>query len=145
MANLGPATTVSTPVQNLSANQAIRLIGKINGASLSAVGDNIIPTINTSSFSVTGVIVTNASASLAQAAGALYTAAAAGGTAIVSPAALSAASSAGIVVSHTVASTANPGITAPQNTLYYRCTTANTAAATADVYVYGYVFDAQVN
>jgi hypothetical protein len=145
MSNPGPATTTNTGLQNLSSDQAIRLIGKINGASLSAVGDNIIPCIATSSFSVTAVIVTNASASLAQAYGALYTAPAAGGTAIVSAAALSAATGAGIVVAHTIASTANPGITAPQNTLYYRCTTANTAAATADVYVYGYVFDSLVN
>jgi hypothetical protein len=145
MANPGPASTTYPATQLLGSNQAIRLIGKLNAANLSVVGDNIIPTINTGSFSVTAVIVTNASVSLAQAYGALYTAPAAGGTAIVSAAALSAASSAGVVVAHSIASTANPGITAAQNTLYYRCTTANTAAATADVYIYGYVFDAQAN
>jgi hypothetical protein len=141
MSNPGPAITLNTPLQNLASDQAIRLIGKINGASLTVVGDNIIPCINTSSFSVTAVIVTNASASLAQAQGALYTAPAAGGTAIVTAAALSGATTAAKVVAHTVASTDNPSV----NTLYYRCTTINTAAATADVYVYGYVFDSQVN
>jgi hypothetical protein len=141
MANPGPATTTNTGLQNLSSDQAIRLIGKINGASLTVVGDNIIPCINTSSFSVTAVIVTNASASLAQAQGALYTAPAAGGTAIVTAAALSGATTAAKVVAHTVASTDNPSV----SNLYYRCTTINTAAATADVYVYGYVFDSQVN
>lgn len=141
MSNPGPAITTNTGLQNLSSDQAIRLIGKINGANLSVVGDNIIPCINTSSFSVTAVIVTNASVSLAQAQGALYTAPAAGGTAIVSAAALSGATTAAKVVAHTVASTDNPSV----NTLYYRCTTGNTAAATADVYVYGYVFDSMVN
>jgi hypothetical protein len=141
MANPGPATTTNTGLQNLSSDQAIRLIGKINGASLTVVGDNIIPCINTSSFSVTAVIVTNASASLAQAQGALYTAPAAGGTAIVTAAALSGATTAAKVVAHTVASTDNPSV----SNLYYRCTTINTAASTADVYVYGYVFDSQVN
>ena len=138
--NPGPASTTYAATQLLGSNQAIRLIGKVNGASLTVVGDNIIPCINTSSFSVTAVIVTNASVSLAQAQGALYTLPAAGGTAIVSAAALSGATTPAKVVAHSIASTDNPSV----NTLYYRCTTANTAAATADVYVYGYVFDNQV-
>lgn len=134
--NPGAATTVRMPTQQLNSNQAIRLIGKAIGVNLGAVGDTVVPTIDTNTFSVSQVIVTNASASLAQAAGALYTAAAAGGTAIVSPAALSAATTAAKVVSMTVASTDNPSV----NNLYFRCTTANTAAATGDVYVYGYDF-----
>lgn len=141
MSNPGPATTTNTGLQNLSSDQAIRLIGKANGVSMNAVADTAIPCIATNSFSVTNVIVTNASASLAQAYGALYTAPAAGGTAIVSPAALSGATTSAKVVSQTVASTDNPSV----NTLYYRCTTVNTATATADVYIYGYVFDSMVN
>lgn len=141
MSNPGPATTSNTGLQNLSSDQAVRLIGKANSVGLNAVADTVIPCINTGSFSVAYVLVTNASASLAQAQGALYTAPAAGGTAIVSPAALSGATTAAKVVSMTVASTDNPSV----NNLYFRCTTVNTAAATADVYVYGYVFDSMVN
>lgn len=141
MSNPGPATNTNTGLQNLSSNQAIRLIGKANGVNLGVIGDAVIPCINTSSFSVQSVIVTNASASLAQAQGALYTLPAAGGTAIVSPAALSACTTAAKIYSGSIASTDNPSV----NNLYYRTTTVNTAAATADVYVYGYVFDSQVN
>jgi len=134
--NPGPATTVRSPTQTLNSNQAIRLIGVAKGVSLNAVADTVIPTIDTSAFSVSQVIVTNASASLAQAAGALYTAPAAGGTAVVSPAALSACTTSLKIASMTVASTDNPAV----NNLYFRCTTINTAAATCDVYVYGYDF-----
>lgn len=145
MSNPGPAVTTNTPVQNLSSDQAIRLLGKVNGVSMNAVADTIIPMINTGSFSVSNVIVTNASASLAQAVAGTYTAAAAGGTTIVTAAALSGATGPSIVVQQIVASTANPGVTAPQNSLYFRVTTVNTAAATADVYIYGYAFDPLVN
>lgn len=134
--NPGGATTVRNPTQTINSNQAIRLIGVAIGVNLGAIGDTVIPTINTNAFSVSQVIVTNASVSLAQAQGALYTAPAAGGTAIVSPAALSAATTAAKIVSMTVASTDNPSV----NNLYFRCTTANTAAATGDVRVYGYDF-----
>jgi len=145
MSNPGPAVTSGVGIQNLSSNQAIRLLGKANSVSMNAVADTIIPMINTNSFSVAYVLVTNASASLAQAHGALYTAPAAGGTAIVADAALSGASSAAKVVQMTVASTDNPGVTNPQTNLYFRVGTVNTAAATADVYIYGYAFDNQLN
>ena len=141
MSNPGAAVTTNTGLQNLSSDQAVRLLGKANSVSLNAVADTVIPMINTSSFSVLYVLVTNASASLAQAAGAVYTATAAGGTAVVSPAALSGATSAAKVVSMTINSTDNPSV----NNLYFRCTTVNTAAATCDVYIYGYAFDAMVN
>lgn len=136
MSNPGAATTVRNPTQMLNSNQAIRLIGKATGVNCNAVADTIINTIDTASFSVTNVIVTNASASLAQAHGALFTAAAAGGTAIVSDAALSTCTTAAKIQSMTVASTDNPSV----NTLYFRIGTVNTAAATCDVYVYGYDF-----
>lgn len=141
MSNPGPATTSNTGLQNLSSDQAIRLLGKANSVSMNAVADTVIPMINTNSFSVTNVLVANASASLAQAHGGLFTAPAGGGTAIVADAALSGATTAAKVVSMTVASTDNPSV----NNLYFRVGTVNTAAATADVYVYGYAFDSQVN
>jgi hypothetical protein len=141
MSNPGPATTSNTGLQNLSSDQAVRLLGKANAVSMNAVADTVIPMINTGSYSVAYVLVTNASASLAQAHGGLFTAPAGGGTAIVSDAALSGATTAAKVVSMTVASTDNPSVP----NLYFRVGTVNTAAATADVYVYGYAFDSMVN
>jgi hypothetical protein len=82
---------------------------------------------------------------LAQAVAGTYTGPAASGTTIVTAAALSGATGPTIVVQQTVASTANPGVTNPQNVLYFRVTTVNTAAATCDVYIYGYAFDNQIN
>lgn len=133
-----PNSQTSTPLQNLSSNQAVRLIGSAFGVPVGSVGDTAIKPINTTSYSVLYCIVTNASVSLAQANAALYTAPLAGGTAIVSPAALSAATTALKVVSMTIASTDIPSTPL---TLTFRITTANTAAGTCDVYVYGYAFD----
>lgn len=132
MAN--PNTSTGYPVQNVSTNQSIRLIAYAKGANMGVAGDTALPTIATSRYSVTAVIVTNASASLAQAYGGLYTAPAAGGTCIVANAALSGATTAAKVVSQTVASTDAATVL----NLYYKTGTANTAAATADIYVYGY-------
>jgi hypothetical protein len=132
-----PNSQASTPLQNLSANQALRLIGSAKSVSMNAVADTVIPTINTAKYSALYVIVTNASASLAQAVAGLYTGPAAGGTTLVTAAALSACSGSTVVNQMTVASTA---VATSQN-LYFRVTTVNTAAATADVYVYGFAFD----
>lgn len=132
-----PNSQTSTPLQNLASNQALRLIGVAYGISMNAVADTVINPINTTKYSVASVFVTNATASLAQATGGLFTLPAAGGTAIVAAAALSGATTAQKVVSQTVASTDIP-TTVP---LYYRVAVVNTASATADVYVYGYAFD----
>jgi len=136
MSNPGPASTTGYPLENLSSNQAIRLLAYKYAVDMGTAGDTVIPTIATKNYSVSAVIVTNASASLAQAVAGLYTAPSGGGTTIVTTAALSALTTAAKVASMTVASTDR------QTTLnlYMRVTTANTAAATADVYVYGYDF-----
>jgi hypothetical protein len=133
-----PNSQLSTPLQNLSSNQQIRLLCQALNVSANAVADTPMALIDTSKFSVLYVIVTDASASLAQAHGALFTAPAAGGVTIVSDAALSGATDATIVVQHTVASTA---VVTNTQTLYYRVGTVNTAAANFDVYVYGFAFD----
>jgi hypothetical protein len=131
-----PATQLSTGLINLSSNQAIRLLAFAKSVNVGITGDTALPLIATAKYSVSNVIVTNASASLAQAVAGLYTATGGGGTTIVTTAALSAATGSTIVIQQTVASTA----VATVPNLYYRVTTANTAAATADVYVYGYDF-----
>ena len=133
MANPGPATTVSNHPQNLSSNQALRLLASYQGVNVNATGDTVLPILDTTSYSVSNVIFTNASVSLSSAAAGLFTAPGASG-AIVSNAALSALTSASVVSQRTVASTAAQ---AGQN-LYLNVGTAQGAAATMDVFVYGY-------
>jgi hypothetical protein len=131
-----PNSTSSNHPQQLSSNQAIRLIGYAQGINLNATGDTVIPVINSTTYSVSNVVLTNASTSLTTAAAGLFTAPSAGGTAIVSNAALSGATGSAVVSQRTVASTAAQ---TGQN-LYWNVATAQGAAATGDVYVYGYDF-----
>ena len=134
MPNPGPSTTVANHPSNLATNQAIRLLASYQGVNVNATGDTVLPIINTDRYGVSNVIFTNASVSLTTAAAGLFTAPSAGGTAIVSNAALSAMTSASVVSQRTVASTA---AISGQN-LYVNVGTAQGAAATMDVFVYGY-------
>jgi hypothetical protein len=134
MANPGPATTVTNHPSNLATNQAIRLLASYQGVNVNATGDTVLPILNTGSYSVSNVIFTNASTSLTTALAGLFTAPSAGGTGIVANAALSALSASTVVSQRTVASTAAQ---TGQN-LYVNVGTAQGAAATMDVYVYGY-------
>lgn len=134
MANPGPATTVTNHPSQLATNQAIRLLASFQGVNVNATGDTVLPILNTGSYSVSNVIFTNASTSLTTAAAGVFTAPNAGGTGIVANAALSALTGATVVSQRTVASTASQ---AGQN-LYVNVGTAQSAAATMDVFVYGY-------
>jgi hypothetical protein len=134
MANPGPATTVTNHPSNLASNQAIRLLASYQGVNVNATGDTVLPVINTNSYGVSNVIFTNASVSLTTAAAGLFTAPSAGGTGIVANAALSAMTSSTVVSQRTVASTALQ----TGGNLYLNVGTAQGAAATMDVYVYGY-------
>ena len=134
MANPGPATTVTNHPSNLATNPAIRLLASYQGVNVNATGDTVLPILNTGSYSVSNVIFTNASTSLTTAAAGLFTAPSAGGTGIVANAALSALTGSTVVSQRTVASTAAQ---TGQN-LYVNVGTAQGAAATMDVYVYGY-------
>jgi len=136
MANPGPASTQSVHPSNLASNQAIRLLAVYTGVNVNATGDTVLPINNTTGYSVSNVIFTNASISLTTAAAGLFTAPSAGGTGIVANAALSALTGSTVVSQRTVASTA---LQAGQN-LYVNVGTAQGAAATMDVYVYGYDF-----
>jgi hypothetical protein len=137
MANPGPATTTTIHPQNVASNQAIRLLAVATGVNVNATGDQaVLQVLNTTNYSVSNVVFTNASTSLTTAAAGLFTAPSAGGTAIVSNAALSALTSSTVVSQRTVASTA---IQSAQN-LYLNVGTAQGAAATMDIYVYGYDF-----
>ena len=135
MANPGPATTVSNHPSNVSTNQALRLLAYYQGVNVNATGDTVLPIINSTSYSVSNVIFTNASVSLTTALAGVFTAPSASG-AIVSNAALSGLTGPTVVSQRTVASTAAQ---TGQN-LYVNVGTAQGAAATMDVYVYGYDF-----
>jgi hypothetical protein len=137
MSNPGPATTVTGNAQPLNSSQAIRLLGVVKGVNLNATGDTPVQIICSTTFSVSNVILTNASISLTNALAGVFTAPAAGGTAIVANAALSAATGPTIVSQRTVASTA--ALTNVPN-LFVNVGTAQGAAATADIYIYGYDF-----
>jgi hypothetical protein len=134
MANPGAATTVSNHPINLSSNQAIRLIGSAQSVNLNSVADTTAPILVAGRVSVAYVLVTNASTSLTTAQVAVYTAPSAGGTAVLSATALTGATTAAKVVNTAASST--DAITS--GNLYVRNTTAQGAAATADVFIYGY-------
>lgn len=134
MANPGPSTTVTNHPQNLTTNQAIRLLASAQSVNLNATGDTVMPVINTSRYSVSNVVFTNASISLTTAAAGVFPSAAAGGTAIVSNVALSGQTSAAVVTAATVNST----VAQTGQNIYFNVGTAQGAAATMDVFVYGY-------
>ena len=134
MSNPGPSTTVTNHPQTLATNQAIRLLASAQSVNLNATGDTVMPVINTARYSVSIVVFTNASTSLSTAAAGVFPSAAAGGTAIVSNVALSGQTSAAVVTAATVNNTA--ALTG-QN-IYFNVGTAQGAAATMDVFVYGY-------
>jgi hypothetical protein len=137
MANPGPASTQTIHPQNVLSNQAIRLLAVFTGVNVNATGDQAaLPIGNSTNYSVSNVVFTNASTSLTTALAGVFTAPSASGTAIVANAALSALTGPTVVSQRTVASTA---IQAGQN-LYVNVGTAQGAAATMDVYVYGYDF-----
>jgi hypothetical protein len=134
MANPGPASTNTIHPSNVASNQAIRLLASYQGVNVNQTGDTVLPINNTTNYSVSNVIFTNASTSLTTALAGVFTAPSAGGTGIVANAALSALTGSTVVSQRTVASTA---VQTGQN-LYVNVGTAQGAAATMDVFVYGY-------
>lgn len=146
--NPGPAVTqtpqdtaVQAPVNTnikpvVQGSFALRLLAVFRGIDANAVADTELPIINTNRYSVFQVVFTNASISLTTATGGVFTLPAAGGTAIVATAALSALTGPTIVSQRTVAAT---GVQTVQK-LYARVAVAQGAAATFDAYVYGYDF-----
>ena len=137
MANPGPASTVANHPQNLGTNQALRLLASYQSVNLAVTGDTVLPILNTGSYSVSNVIVTNASTNLSTATvplAGVFPAPGASGTAIVSNASLSALTGSTVVSQRTINSTAAQ---TTQN-LYFNVGTAASYAATVDVFVYGY-------
>jgi hypothetical protein len=140
MANPGPASSSPVHPQLLGSNQAIRLLAVATGVNLNATGDTIVPIINSSNWSVYQIIVTNASTSLTTAKAGVYPAASAGGTAFVAnTTALTGNTGSTVVNPLTVANTT---VQTGAN-IYINVGTAQGAAATADIYIYGYDFSVQ--
>lgn len=134
MSNPGPASTQSNHPSNLATNQALRLLASAQGVNLNAVADTVAPVLTSSRYSVQSVIVTNASVDLTTAQLAVYSGAGATGTAVKSAYALTGNSTPAKTV--VTAATSTDALTGTP--LYIRCTTAQGAAATADVFIYGY-------
>ena len=134
MANPGAATTVTNHPSNLATNQALRLIASAQSVNLNSVGDTVANILVSGRVSVQSIIVTNASVDLTTAQLAVYTAPAAGGTAVKSAYALTGNTTAAKAI--VTAASSTDAITGLN--LYIRNTTAQGAAATADVFIYGY-------
>ena len=135
MANPGPASSTTNHPSNLATNQALRLLASAQAVNLDAVGDTIAKLLNDSGFvSVQSIIVANASIDLSTAQLAVYTGPGATGTAVKSAYALTGNSTSAKVV--VTAATSTDAIDVSE--LYIRCTTAQGAAATANVFIYGY-------
>lgn len=144
--NAGPSSTTNPSTQavmspqnaNLAAPQglgALRLLGIVKGLSVNATGDPaVMPIINATRWVPTTVVTSNANVTMATATVGLYTAAAAGGTAVLTTAALTGQTTNGFV--YVRAATA---ITAAQTaqSLFVNVGVA-VATGTVDVALYGY-------
>lgn len=134
MSNPGPASTQTNHPSNLATNQAYRLLASAQGVNLNSVADTIAPIVNSSSWSVQDIIVANASVNLTTAQLAVYSGPGATGVAVKTAYALTGNSASDKVV----VTNASDTDSLTGDNLYIRCTTAQGAAATADVYIYGY-------
>jgi len=122
------------------------LLGKLIGANMDSTADQrIVMFSNPSKFILRRIVVTNASISLTTAAGCVYTAASKGGTAVVaSSQAYSSLSASTLFLDLTLNTSGSASTTVKSSipNLYLSLTTAQGAAATADVYVYGDILEA---
>ena len=139
MANPGPSTTVETYGQNLSTQQAKRVLFTQYALSLSAVADTQVNILGFGTrFVITDVLVSNSSGSTANVAGgaiALYTNQNAGGTALLGATTLTGVTAANISFNSTIAGPYTEVTATPQ--AYLRVTTA-VAGGQVDVRIFGY-------
>lgn len=117
------------------------LLGKLVGANMNVTTDNTIPIVGSAKYAITSIILSDASVSLTTAVGGIYTAASKGGTAVVAATqAYSAASAATKVVTLTLAAAGTADYFTGAN-LFLSLTTAQGAAATANIWVFGHSLD----
>lgn len=112
------------------------LLGKLLGANMNVTTDQAIALAGADCV-VTEILVTKASISLTTAAGGFYSAAAKGGTAIVAAGQTYAALTANTLAMKPAIAALLRGL----SQIFFSLTTAQGAAATADIYVYGYLLD----
>jgi hypothetical protein len=122
------------------------LLGTLIGANMNSTADQIITMFsNPSKYIIRRIVVANASISLTTAAGGVYTAASKGGVAVVAAAqAYSSLTSSALFLDLTLSTSGSASTTVKSSipNLYLSLTTAQGAAATADVYVYGDILQA---
>ena len=130
-----------------------RVVGKLIGANFNVTTDQAIPIqiadtddvvqTHEGDFILADIIVRNASISLTTAVGGIYTAASKGGSAIVANTQVYSALTSSVKwVALTKASISLTDVLNQAN-LYFSLTTAQGAAATADIYVFGRLFQTQ--
>jgi hypothetical protein len=131
--SIAMAADITNP-QSVAGTQ--RVIGTLRGANFNVATDQAIP-MAVAVYQITGIVVTNCSASLTLAVGGFYPTTAKGGTPIVAATQIySALTSASVLLNVTVAAT--PLVTRFAVTpVYLSLTTAQGSAATCDVYVIG--------
>ena len=136
MANPGPASATTIHPQALGSNQAIRLLASATSVSLAATGDAAtFNVINSTTYNVTNVVITNANKDVSAGYLAIWTGPAGTGTEIVTNAALTSnTSSAYVTKSTVVAATGTANLSA--QTFYVKVGTA-VAGGTVDIYIYG--------
>jgi hypothetical protein len=115
-----------------------RILGSLRGANFNVTTDQAIAILpSVTKFAVTGIFITNASLSLTLAVGGFYPSAAKAGVPLVAATQLySALTSATVLLPATLAAAALATAYA-QSQLFFSLTTAQGAAATADIYVAG--------
>lgn len=135
MANPGPASATTIHPQTLGSNQAIRLLASATSVSLAATGDAVtFNVINSSTYNVTNVIITNASADVSGGALAIWTGPAGTGTEIVTNASLTSnTSSAYVTKSTVVAATGTKNLATQQ----FVVKVGTAVTGTVDIYIYG--------
>jgi len=139
MANPGPASTLTTHPSNLNSQQALRVLAVQKGVSTASLADTAVQVNNSALYVPVSVVIANANnagatQSVASVNLGVYTAAAKGGSAVLTAAALTSQTTPTYV---TISAATNPNTALSAQTLYVNISTA-TATATVDVYVYGY-------
>jgi hypothetical protein len=140
MSNPGPAITSTTHPSNLNSQQALRVIAVQKGLSVAALGDTTVQVNNSALYVPATVVIANGVGSTGLAVDVssvyigVYTAKAQNGNAVLTAAALTSNTGNPYV---TVSASSTPHTAETAQTLYFNVSTA-TAAATVDVYVYGY-------
>ena len=130
------ATTVPDATKALSTR--FRLLAKVTAADFNIVTDQAIANLP-AKWIIRRIVVQNASVNMTTAAGGFYTGAGKTGTVIVAAAQVySALTAAGIWIDLTLAAGVLTGTAAlTATTIYFALTTAQGAAATADIYIFG--------